>query len=133
MPHLLKKFMLQKQFAVVGASIAREKFGNKVLRWYQERNLPVVPINPNEQEIEGLACLANLTTLSEPTHTAVSVITPPRVTLTVLKQAKELGIPYLWLQPGAENEECIQYATEAQLNIIYGGPCILVDGDKARL
>jgi predicted CoA-binding protein len=55
------------------------------------------------------------------------------VTLTVLKQAKSLGIPYIWLQPGAENEECIQYAKEKHLNVIYGGPCILVQGDMARL
>jgi predicted CoA-binding protein len=77
--------------------------------------------------------VADLSELPDPTHTAISVITPPKVTLQVLQKAAALGIPYLWLQPGAENDECIQFAKEHQLSIIYGGPCILVQGDQARL
>ncbi|KAI8051196.1 CoA-binding protein [Syncephalis plumigaleata] len=133
MTNKLAEFMRHNYFAVVGASRSREKFGNKVLRWYQERQLPVVPLNPNEQEIEGIPCLPDLTALPQPKETAISVITPPHVTLAVLKQAKSLDIPYIWLQPGAENEECIQYAEKQGLKMIYGGSCILVQGDMARL
>lgn len=34
MSNIAKKFITTPYFAVVGASVAREKFGNKVLRWY---------------------------------------------------------------------------------------------------
>ncbi|RKP09395.1 NAD-P-binding protein [Thamnocephalis sphaerospora] len=129
----IRAFMHQPRFAVVGASSARQKFGNRVLRWYQDHNLPVTPVHPRETEIEGLPCVTSLEGLSDPTHTAVSVITPPSVTLTVLQQAKALGVPYVWLQPGAENAECVQYAEEQGLQLIYGGPCILVQGEQARL
>lgn len=45
-------------FAVVGASAAREKFGNIVLRCYQAQGLSVIPVNPTALEIEGLPCVA---------------------------------------------------------------------------
>lgn len=58
----------------------------------------------------------------------MSIITPPKVTLQVLKRAKELGISKLWLQPGAEDKAVLDYARDAGLDIIAGGPCILVSG-----
>lgn len=54
-----------------------------------------------------------------------------KVTLGILQQAKELDIPALWLQPGAEDSTVIAYINEHGLadRVIYGGPCILVEGD----
>lgn len=84
----------------VGASTDRSKYGNKVLRWYQERKMSVVPINPKADEIEGLATVRSLEELADNKSTAVSVITPGPITLAVLQSAKRLNVPYLWLQPG---------------------------------
>ena len=39
-------FFKSTKFAVVGASSDKSKFGNKLLRWYMDRKLEVVPINP---------------------------------------------------------------------------------------
>jgi predicted CoA-binding protein len=57
-----------------------------------------------------------------------------KVTLGILEQAKELSIPYLWLQPGAEDGDVLNYIKESGLSdrVIYGGPCILVHGDAIR-
>lgn len=54
-----------------------------------------------------------------------------QVTLGVLEQAKALNVPALWLQPGAEDENVVRYINENGLaeKVIYGGPCILVEGD----
>lgn len=53
------------------------------------------------------------------------------MTLGIVQKAKELGVPALWLQPGAEDDAVIQYIKDNGLEdrVIYGGPCILVDGD----
>ena len=49
----------------------------------------------------------------------------------ILQQAKELGIPALWLQPGAEDDAVLAYIKENLADrAIYGGPCILVEGDS---
>jgi predicted CoA-binding protein len=56
------------------------------------------------------------------------------VTLTILDQAKLLSVSALWLQPGAEDEAVIKYIKEQGLSdrVIYGGPCILVEGDGIK-
>jgi predicted CoA-binding protein len=66
--------------------------------------------------------------LKNPKETSVSVITPPKVTLGIVKSCIELGIQNVWLQPGSESDEAIKIAKEHGLNIIYGGPCVLVSG-----
>ena len=55
-----------------------------------------------------------------------------QVTLGVLEQAKASGVPALWIQPGAEDAAVIKYIEENGLQdkVIYGGPCILVEGDN---
>jgi predicted CoA-binding protein len=56
------------------------------------------------------------------------------VTLGLLQQARELNIPALWLQPGAEDDAVINYihANGLEDKVLYGGPCILVEGDGIR-
>jgi len=53
------------------------------------------------------------------------------VTLGILKEAKELDIPALWLQPGAEDETVTAFIIENKLEdrIVYGGPCLLLEGE----
>jgi hypothetical protein len=56
------------------------------------------------------------------------------VTLGLLQQSKQLNIPALWLQPGAEDDAVKNYihANGLEDKVIYGGPCILVEGDGVR-
>lgn len=42
----MAQFFAATRYAVVGASNDRSKYGNIVLRWYQQHNVPVTPINP---------------------------------------------------------------------------------------
>jgi len=57
-----------------------------------------------------------------------------QVTLGLLQQARELNIPSLWLQPGAEDDAVTSYihANGLEDKVLYGGPCILVEGDGIR-
>jgi uncharacterized protein len=121
----IDSFLAGKRFAVVGASQNREKYGNKVLRTYQQNKLEVVPINPTAGEIEGLAAAPNLSSLPAPVD-GISVITPPKITEQVVKEAIDLGIKHIWLQPGAESQAAIEAAERAGVNLISGGPCLLV-------
>jgi len=103
-------------FAVVGASSDRAKYGNKVLRLYMQKGIRAFPVNPNQKEVEGLRCYPNLASLPEQVH-GISIITPPAVTEQILEEAARAGIRHVWMQPGAE---------EQGMNVIGGGPCILV-------
>ncbi|KAI0027942.1 NAD-P-binding protein [Vararia minispora EC-137] len=129
-----KTFLSSPLFAVIGASKDQTKWGTKVLQWYQQRGLPVTPIHPKEAELEGLATVRDIAELPEPTRTSVSVITPPVITLGILQKAKDAGIPALWLQPGVADDAVITFVQENGMEdrVIYGGPCILVQGDGIR-
>ena len=57
---------------------------------------------------------------------AVSIITPPKITEQVVKDAAAAGIKHVWMQPGAESAEAIQVAEDLGMEVIAGGPCYLV-------
>ncbi|KAF9133777.1 hypothetical protein BGW39_008954 [Mortierella sp. 14UC] len=118
-----------QKFAVVGASSNRTKFGNKVLRWYIDNGYTAVPVNPKVKTIESLACVQDLSSLpGKPSEYNVSIITPPSVTKSVLVAAHKNGIKRVWLQPDVESAEALAYAKEVGLEVIAGGPCVLVHG-----
>lgn len=121
----IQSFLDGSPHAVVGASNDRSKFGNKVLRHYKQAGRTVYPVNPNEEEVEGLKCYPDLASLPATVH-GISIITPPRVSEQIIEQAAQLGIKNVWLQPGAENQRVQDRATELEMNLISGGPCILM-------
>ncbi|KIL67832.1 hypothetical protein M378DRAFT_981252 [Amanita muscaria Koide BX008] len=129
-----KVFLSSPYFAVVGASKDQRKWGTKVLKWYQDRQYKVTPVHPKETELEGIPTVASIADLAHPKETSISIITPPKLTLSVLELAKHLSIPVLWLQPGAEDAAVIEYIKKEGLSnrVIYGGPCILVEGDGIK-
>ena len=121
----VRDFLASSLFAVVGASNDREKYGNKVLRSYVQAGRKVVPVHPKEATVEGLPAFRSLSDVPERPE-AVSVITPPAVTEKVVEEAGRLGIRHVWMQPGAESETAVRRARELGMNVIAGGPCVLV-------
>ncbi len=121
----IQQFLAGNAFAVAGASRDRSKYGNKVLRVYQQKNYQVYPLNPNAEEVEGLQAYPDLKSLPESVH-GISIITPPDITESIVDEAIDLGISHIWMQPGAESPTAIQKAEQAGINLIAGGPCLLV-------
>ncbi len=121
----IEAFLASESFAVVGASVDRSKYGNKVLRCYLQHGRTVHPINPRAEEVEGLKSYASLAALPAPVP-AISVITPPAITEQVVRDAAAAGVKHIWMQPGAESAAAIRAAEELGLSVIAGGPCLLV-------
>ncbi len=118
-------FLESPVFGVVGASSNRDKYGNKVLRCYQQQDRRVIPVNPRESHIEGLACVSRVSDL--PAEVAsISVITPPAVTEQVVQDAIAHGIRNIWMQPGAESAAAIAACQAHGVNVIADGSCLLV-------
>jgi len=118
-------FLAGSPFAVVGASTNREKYGNKVLRVYQQHGRTVYPINPRADQIEGLQAYADLVTVPQKPH-GISIITPPRITEQVMHEAAALGIKHAWMQPGAESDAAVKIGEGAGMSVIAGDACVLV-------
>jgi predicted CoA-binding protein len=121
----IQQFLSSPAFGVVGASINRQKYGNKVLRCYQQNGKEVIPVNANETSIEGLACAATISDL--PSHVlSISMITPPAVTAKLVPLAIDKGIKNIWMQPGAEHPDAVALCHERGINVIADGSCVLV-------
>jgi len=121
----IQSFLASGPFAVVGASTDRSKYGNKVLRCYQQHGKEVYPINPKAPEVEGLKAYPTLAALPVKVP-AISVITPPAATEQVVREAAAAGVKHIWMQPGAESDAAIATAESLGMNVIAGGPCVLV-------
>lgn len=113
-----------------------------VLAWYHERSLPVTPLNPRTPDItvgtHTYKSIASVSALPSPATMSLSIITPPRVTLQVLREAKTAGVAAVWMQPGSFDAEGLDFAKKNFEGAAIGGQggrggegwCILVDGDK---
>lgn len=140
-----KVFFSSPKFAVAGASSKTHKFGNKIFQWYLNHSLPVVPLNPTCSSItirgKEFETVQTPKQISDPSHTSLSIITPPPVTEKILKEAKESGIKAVWLQPGSFTDAELEYAIKEFPGAAIGGFaagtrggegwCVLVDGEKA--
>ena len=121
----IEKFLASPAFGVVGASTNRHKYGNKVLRCYQQHGRNVIPVNPNEPEIEGIPCAATISDLPSDVE-SISMITPPAVTAKLVPIAIEKGIKNIWMQPGAEHPDAVALCLARGINVIADGSCVLV-------
>ena len=124
-PPEIERFFAVGAFAVVGASDDRNKYGNKVLRCYQQHGMPVVGVHPKRTEVEGAPCYAKLTAVPG-TPRAVSIVAPPGAAPAIVADAIAAGCKHLWFQPGAEQAAAIATARAAGLEVIADGPCVLV-------
>ena len=106
-----------KTVAVVGASNSRAKFGNKAVRAFRAQGYRVIPVNPNESEVEGLQAYASV--LDVPgTIDMATVYVQPDVAYRLLDEFERKGIGEIWLNPGAESDELLIEARRRKLNVI---------------
>lgn len=114
--------------AVVGASRNKEKYGYKVFMQLLKDGYKVYPINPHADEIEGVKCYPALSYLPEKPDVVITVVNPD-VTKLVVKEAINLGIKKIWMQPGSESKEAIEEAKKHGVKVI-SEMCFVVDGLK---
>lgn len=121
----IRRFLESRAYGVVGASSRRHKYGNKVLRCYQQNGRTAIPVNPREGVVEGVACVKSVLELPDDAR-SISVITPPSVTERVVEEAVRKGIENVWMQPGAESPKAVATCRDAGINLIADGSCVLV-------
>lgn len=113
-----------KSVAILGASKDRAKFGNKSLRAHRAAGYEVLPIHPQQPEIEGLTAYRSLATLPHPVE-RISVYLPPPVALALLPEIARAGAREVWFNPGAADAGLL--AEAAQLGIPAIDGCSIVD------
>jgi predicted CoA-binding protein len=109
--------MVGKVVAVIGASSNRLKFGNRAVRAFRQQGYTVIPINPNEAEVEGLKTYASVLDVPGPIDMA-SVYVPPEIGERLMDDIARKQIPEVWLNPGADGDEVIARARALNLKPI---------------
>ena len=124
MQDLIKEFMAQKRFAVVGATDNPEKYGNQIFKNLKSRGYEVYPVNPKLKELDGVRCYPSLSDIPVKVD-VVDFVVPPPVTEEILKECQRLGLERIWLQPGSESAAAIAFCHENNLKIVHN-VCVML-------
>ena len=108
---------MAKTVAIIGASGNRKKFGNKALRAFEKQGYTVIPVNTHEAEIEGHRVYRSVLDIPGPIDMA-TVYVPAASGLRVVEELARKGVPEVWLNPGADEDEVIERARALGLNVI---------------
>ena len=100
---------MSKVVAVIGASSDHRKFGNRAVRAFRRQGYTVLPINPNETQIEGLRTYASVLDVPGPIDMATFYV-PPDIGEKVIREVARKQIPEVWLNPGSESDALIRLA-----------------------
>jgi uncharacterized protein len=108
---------MSKRVAVIGASNNRNKFGNKALRAFAHQGYTVIPINPNDREVEGFRTYASVLDVPGDIDMA-TVYVPPHIGVGIMEQLARKGVSEVWLNPGADGDEVVARARALGLKTV---------------
>tara|TARA_B110000438_G_scaffold143056_1_gene137951 strand:+ start:18879 stop:19262 length:384 start_codon:yes stop_codon:yes gene_type:complete len=114
------------RIALIGASNDKQKFGNKIYIDLKSKGYNILPINPKEKFIEGDKAYAALNEMDD-VPDIVNFVVPPNIAMKVAKEAVNLGIEYLWFQPGSESQELENWLKNTKGIKYLINSCIMVD------
>ena len=103
--------------AVVGLTSNPEKPANWVSEYMMEQGYRIIPVNPDEQEVFGLTCYPNLSSIPESVE-FVNVFRRPTFCADVAREAAAVGAKAIWLQQGIVSEEARRIAEEAGIEYV---------------
>jgi predicted CoA-binding protein len=121
---LIKDFVNRRVWAVVGASQDPSKFGNRVFHSLRNAGYTVYPVNPRGGELGGAKVYSTLADLPESPE-VIDLVVPPLVSEQIVKDAHQLGLSRVWMQPGAESETAIAYCRDHGIQVVYDA-CAMV-------
>jgi len=100
---------MAKVVAVIGASSDPRKFGNRAVRAFRRQGYKVVPVNPNEAQVDGLSTYPSVLDVPDEIDIATFYV-PPHIGEKVMPEVASRRVPEVWLNPGAESDELIRLA-----------------------
>jgi len=112
-----KETLKMKNWAVVGATDKKDKYGYKIVKALDENGYNVFPINPSLNKIEGIKTYDNLLSVEEKID-VVDMVVNPQIGKLIMKEINELKIKYVWLQPGTRSDEIREYAEDNDIKLV---------------
>lgn len=104
---MLKEMMKMKNWVVIGDVVNESKYAHKIMKALEDKNYITSGVSIKDGE--------NVYKTLKEVPFEIEVIdlcVNPKFGINYLKEAKELGIKYVLIQPGAESDEIINYCKE---------------------
>ena len=127
---LIREYLSPRAMAIVGATNARDKFGNLACRELKARGFRIFPVNPHGQEICGEKCYRTINELGD-TMDRVLIVLPPALTEHLVLELNPGIISYVWMQNGTETREAIRLCHAKGIKTIYS-QCVLMHAEPVR-
>ncbi|NLE76005.1 MAG: CoA-binding protein [Chloroflexi bacterium] len=127
---LIRDFVEQRVWAVVGVSEDPRKFGHIIFLNLRAAGYQVYGVNPKGGCADGESLYPCLAALPEP-PAVVDLVVPPPAATQVVQEMHRLGLHRAWLQPGAESDEAIAFCHAHGIDVIHGA-CAMVHRRKWR-
>lgn len=124
-----------KTIAVVGCSGRPSRTSFAISRYLIAEGYAVVPVNPNYEEVHGLACYPDLASIpTEPAIDIVNVFRNPRYVLDVVREVVTLmgGLekaPVVWTQLGVSTPAAAELARVSGIPYVTNR-CIMVEHSR---
>ena len=125
MDEIIKKFLEQKNIAVIGSFRSKEKVAYKIFLQLKEKGYNIFPVNPSLSEVEGFKCYPAISDIPSVID-AVDLVTPPEATEKIVEGCKKENVKYVWMQPGAENEKAVKFCLDNNIKVIHN-VCLMVE------
>ena len=118
------EFLGQERLAVAGVSRSGNAAANAVYRKLRAAGKTVYAVNPQADRVEGDLCYPSLAALPGPID-GVVIATPPAVTVEVVRQCVDRGIPRVWIHrsfgEGSASEAAVALAMKHGIRVIPAG------------
>ena len=123
-PEPVAAFLRGKRIAVAGVSRQAGQAANAVYRKLRDSGYETLAVNPHASEVEGDRCYPDLASISGPID-GVVVATHPQVSVELVRQSSERGVPRVWLHRsfgrGSVSEAAIRECEARGVQCIVGG------------
>lgn len=106
-------------WGVVGDVTNESKYANKILNTLKREKYNVVGIDPRG---DGEAAFIDLKS-SNFNIDVIDLCVNPKLGLEILKEARQLNIDKVLIQPGAESDEIVEFCKENNIKFVKG--CVL--------
>ena len=115
----IKELIIKNNWVVIGDVSNKEKYAYKILEKFKEKGYTVVGVHPKG----GEGVYKSLKEVPFKIN-AIDLCINSKLGIEYLREANELGIRNVLIQPGAESEEILIYCKENNINAIEN--CALV-------
>jgi len=123
-PDSIAAFLQGRRFAVAGVSRQSGQAANAIFKKLKQSGYEVFPVNPKASEVEGTTCYPDVGAVPGPLD-GVVIATAPEVSVQVVHQCADRGVPRVWFHRsfgnGSVSDAAVGACATRQLPCIVGG------------